>query len=274
MITRKSGKQYWEKFSVYQTFQTVKDLNETIKCFLQTYTVTPSIKAVLNTLKLYSKRVFLGVCWLYIDEIAKKTKLSRSSVKRAIKELKEIGLLTVHENMHTKKGGKTHNVYVINPIFELSEEPSVEPSVQGSEEVINPVPASDSAIETQAHKNSHTNSNKNIKDLSIKIDTTSVPNSDILKRVPKEFVNLLEPFYGHSPEVIRDRWKTVCVAVKRNCGTFSNTSWNTIGQAWKDTVNFMKRGRIKNSTDDGIGGYFYGVLCDYLMNDYFRNALA
>ena len=104
MIKKKSPNQYWEKFSVYQSFQTAKELNETVKRFLQTYTVTPSIKAVLNTLKLYSKRTFIGVCWLYIDEICKKVKLSRSSVKRAIRELKAIGLLTVHENMHTEKG--------------------------------------------------------------------------------------------------------------------------------------------------------------------------
>lgn len=274
MIKKKSAKQYWEKFSVYQTFQTAKDLNETIKRFLQAYTVTPSIKAVLNTLKLYSKRTFVGVCWLYIDEICKKAKLSRSTVKRAIKELKEVGILTVHENMHTEKGGKTHNVYVINPIFDLSTEPSIEPSEQGQEEAVTLDVPTVSAIEAQPHKNSHTNSNKNIKDLSIKIDTTSVPKSDVLKRVPKEFVKLLEPFYGHSPEVIRDRWKTVCVAVKRNCGTFANTSWETIGQAWKDTVRTLKRGRLRTATDDGIGGYFYGVLCDYLMDDYFRSALA
>lgn len=272
MITRKTKTQYWEKFSVYQTFQTADDLNATIKNFLRIYKVTPSIKAVLNTLKLYSKRTFFGVSWLYIDEIARKTKLSRSSVKRAIKELKEVGLLTVYENMHTEKGGKTHNVYVINPIFELSEEPSNEPSEDGQEEAPKPVVPTVCESKDQSYKNPHTNSNKNLKDLSIEIDDFSIAESKYLKHVPNEFIDLLEPFYGHSPKIIRDRWKTVRSAVKRSCLTMDYTSWDTIGQAWKDVVTHLKRGKIKKATDDGIGGYFYGVLCDYLTNDFVRNA--
>ena len=271
-VTLKSPKPYWEKFSIYQSFQTTKELTETIKQFLKTYKVTPSIKAVLNTLKLYSKRTFVGVCWLYIDEIAKKTKLSRSSVKRAIKELKEVGLLTVYENMHTEKGGKTHNVYVINPIFELSKEPSNEPSDEGQKESLNPDTPTVCESEGKTYKNPHTNSNKNLKDLSITLDDFSIADSKYLKHVPNEFINLLEPFYGHSPKIIRDRWKTVCSAVKKSCLEFKFTSFDTIRQAWKDVVTTLKRGKIKNSTDDGIGGYFYGVLCDYLTNDFLRNA--
>lgn len=272
-VTLKSPKQYWEKFSVYQSFQTAKELTDTIKRFLQLYSVTPSIKAVLNTLKLYSKRTFYGVSWLYIDEIAKKTKLSRSSVKRAIKELKAVGLLTVYENMHTEKGGKTHNVYVINPIFELSDEPSNEPSVSGQEEPETPATPTVCESESKPYKNPHTNSNKNLKDLSIKLDDiSSMDETKYLKHVPNEFIDLLEPFYGHSPKIIRDRWKTVCSAVKRSCVEFKFTSFDTIGQAWKDVVTNLKRGKIKDATDDGIGGYFYGVLCDYLTNDFFRNA--
>lgn len=51
------------------------------------------------------------------------------------------------------------------------------------------------------------------------------------------------------------------------------TSWESISQALKDSVHAMKRGRLKNCTDDGLGGYFYGVLCDYLLNDFLRNAM-
>lgn len=274
MIKKKSAQQYWEKFSVYQSFQTAKDLNETIKRFLQSYTVTPSIKAVLNTLKLYSKRTFVGVCWLYIDEICKKAKLSRSTVKRAIRELKEVGLLTVHENMHTEKGGKTHNVYVINPIFELSAEPSVEPSEQASEEAVTPDAPTVSAIESQPHKNSHTNSNKRLKDLSNKgIDITSLPDESILKPVPTEFIKILEPYYANDPQIIRKRWGTLRSALKRNLGDQHFDAWDLVRDAWKDVVTFYKRGKIKNASPDGLGAYFYGVLNDYLFDYALRNAL-
>ena len=95
-IRLKSKTPYWEKFSVYQSFDSVEELNACLKQFHKLYALTPAVKAVLNTLKLHSKKTYIGVCWLYREEIAKKAKVSLASVKRAIKELKEIGILTVH----------------------------------------------------------------------------------------------------------------------------------------------------------------------------------
>lgn len=269
-IKLKSKTPYWAKFSVYQSFESVKAMNDSIKQFHKVYSVTPAVKAVLNTIKLHAKE-FPGVCWLYRDKIAAKAKVSLSSVKRAIKELKEIGILTVHENMHTERGGRTHNVYVINVIVEPEEKPANEPSSEVSLDRSETVGARVSDDKPQSHKNPHTNSNKTLKNTSIRGEQIDRP-SNILKHVPKEFVDLMKPFYANNPELILARWKTVCVAVKKNCGKFAYTSWETIGQAWKDTVKKLKRGRIRTATDDGIGGYFYGTLCDYLMDDYWRNA--
>lgn len=262
-IKLKSKTPYWAKFSVYQSFESVKAMNDSIKQFHKVYSVTPAVKAVLNTIKLHAKE-FPGVCWLYRDKIAQKAKVSLSSVKRAIKELKEIGILTVHENMHTERGGQTHNVYVINDVIRPEENPAIEPPSEDVPNRSETVVARVSDDQHQSHKNPHTNSNKSLNHLSIK--------GSELKFVPDEFIDLMEPFYANNPEIIRDRWKTVCVAVKKNCDKFAYTSWETIGQAWKDTVKKLKRGRIRTATDDGIGGYFYGVLSDYLMDDYWRNA--
>lgn len=264
MFKFKSQNPYWAEFSSYQSFQTVDEMIEQIKIFESTYELTPSVKAVLNTIKLHSKR-FVGVCWLYREEIARKAKVSLSSVKRAIKALHESGILTIHPFTHTKRGGKTHNIYVINPIFEPSQDPSNEPSVEVFEEHSKPCPEQDTDVCYEVHKNSHTNPNTSLNHLSIN-------KHDELKFVPNEFIDILEPFYANNPEIIRDRWKTTCVAIKKSCISLSYTSWDTIGQAWKDVVKFYKRGKIKDSSEDGLGGYFYGVLCDYLMNDYVRNA--
>lgn len=269
-IRLKSKTPYWEKFSVYQTFESVKDMNAHVKRFNQMYTLTPATKAVLNTLKLHSK-TFFGVCWLYKEEIAKKAKVSLSSVTRAIKELKEIGMLTVHENMHTLRGGRTHNVYVINPTFEGLEDSPIdsanESAIEDEKEASKPCETKDSDDSVSAHRNSNTNPNTSLNHLSIK-------KHEELKFVPNEFIDLMEPFYADHPEIIRDRWKTVCVAVKKSCFSLSHTSWDTIGQAWKDVVRLYKRNKIKNASDDGLGGYFYGVLCDYLTNDWLRSQFA
>lgn len=262
MIRIKSKTPYWEKFSVYQTFETVKEMNATVKHFLQIYTLTPATQAVLNTLKLYSKR-YVGVCWLYREEIAKKAKVSLASVKRALKELKEIGILSIYPQIHTLKGGHTHNVYVINPTFELPFEPEFDPAESISEEAATPTAPSVSAISDESHKNSHTNSHTKFKDLSIE-------RFDILKDVPNEFIDLLEPFYANSPKTIHARWRTVLSAAKKSCNGVKNAYFDSIRDAWKETIRQYKRGKIKKATDDGIGAYFYGVLCDYLLDDWIR----
>ena len=266
-IRLRSKTPYWEKFSVYQSFDSAKELEACLKEFHKIYKLTPAVKAVLNTLKLHSKKTYFGVCWLYREEIAKKAKVSLGSVKRAIKELKEIGILTVHENMHTERGGRTHNVYVINPIFKTPIDPTDETSSEEVEEASNPEPASDSAAEPQTHKNLHKNSHTQ----TLKI---SIERSDILKHVPNEFIDLMEPFYANAPEIIHARWKTVLSAAKKSCCGLTYASFDTIGKAWKEVVKFYKRGKIKNASDDGIGGYFYGVLCDYLLNDWLRAQLS
>lgn len=267
MLKRKSTEEYWQQFSSYQSFQTVAELNAAIKQFISVYDLTDAIKAVLNTIKLHSKTIF-GVCWLRKEKIAQKAGVSPSSVDRAIKGLKETGFLTVIPFNHTKYGRRAHNIYVINPIFEdAAQEVANKVALEGQKEPVKPCPAKDSDVSDQTHKNPNTNPNTSLNHLSIK-------KHDELKFIPNEFIDLMEPFYANNPEIIRDRWKTVCVAVKKSCNSLSYTSFDTIGQAWKDVVRLYKRNKIKDASDDGLGGYFYGVLCDYLTNDWLRNQFA
>ena len=176
----------------------------------------------------------------------------------------------------SKRENRKENIYILNPIENVTEEMNSiesddtphnvanEVAQESSEEPSKPCPEKDSDDQAQSHKNPHTNSNKTFNHLSIK-------RVDELKFVPNEFIDLMEPFYANNPEIIRERWKTVCVAAKRSGLSAKTASFDSIGQAWKDVVRFYKRGKIKNSTDDGIGGYFYGVLCDYLLNDCLRS---
>lgn len=266
MFKIKSKTPYWQQFSSYQSFQSVDELNMAVKQFVSTYDLTDAIKAVLNTIKLHAKRYF-GVCWLRKEQIAKKAGVSLSTVDRAIKGLKETGFLKVIPFNHTKFGRRTHNIYILNPFEDATLDVANEVAQEVEEESSNPSPASNSAVHSDPYKNPHTNSNtKTLNHLSIEKD-------DQLKFIPNEFIDLLEPFYANNPEIIREHWKTVCVAAKRSCLSMKNASWDTIGQAWKDVVKFYKRGKIKNATDDGIGGYFYGVLCDYLLNDWLRQRM-
>ena len=259
-------KDYWKQFTSYQTFSSIKDLNAAVRKFESIYDLTDAIRAVLNTIKLHSKQIF-GVCWLRKEKIAQKAKVSPSSVDRAIKGLKETGFLKVIPFNHTKFGRQTHNIYILNPNFDAPEEVPNEVAQETPEEPKTPVVPTVCESQSQSYKNSHTNSHKQ----TLKI---SINKFDILKNVPNEFIDLMEPFYANSPEIIRDRWKTVLSAAKNSCNGLAYAKFDTIGKAWTDVVKFYKRGKIKNSTEDGIGAYFYGVLCDYLLNDWLRSSLA
>ena len=62
MFKFKSANPYWAEFSKYQTFTSIEAMVEQIKIFESTYELTPSVKAVLNTIKLHAKDllVFVG----------------------------------------------------------------------------------------------------------------------------------------------------------------------------------------------------------------------
>lgn len=270
MFKFKSSQPYWTEFSSYQSFQTVDELNAAVKHFVSLYDLTDAIEAVLNTIKLHAKRYF-GVCWLRKEQIAKKAKVSPSTVDRAIKGLKESGFLTVIPFNHTKFGRRTHNVYVLNSIFEeVTQEAANEVAQEDEKDAEKPVASTVCESETETHKNPHTNSNNSLKDLSIKLDNNTMSESKVLKHVPNEFIDILEPFYGHSPKVIAKRWKTLCSAAKKSHLKIGDLNWDSVGQAWTDVVKNLKRGKIKDASDEGIGGYFYGVLCDYLLNDWLQ----
>lgn len=279
MFKFKSASAYWQSFSEYQSFTNVDEMNALVKRFVSVYELTSAAESVLNTIKLHAKR-FVGVCWLYREEIARKAGVSLSSVNRAIKALKETGILTVHHTIHTKRGGQTHSVYVINRDFIGAELAAVEPANESANESpfesekVSEMPrqTTDSASQPQVHKNFNTNQHKTLKDKthSINIDNNDSDVDDVLKSVPTEFITLMKPYYDGNPDVIAARWKTACVAIKKSCFSLANTSWETIGQAWRDVVRQYKRRKIRNSSDDGLGGYFYRVLCDYLLDEYLR----
>lgn len=288
MFKFKSASAYWQSFSEYQSFTNVDEMNAVVKRFVSVYELTSAAESVLNTIKLHAKR-FVGVCWLYREEIARKAGVSLSSVNRAIKALKETGILTVHHTIHTKRGGQTHSVYVINREFVGAELAAVESANESANESplaaekVSEIPrqADVSASQPRVHKNLDTNLHKNsfkcLKDSkpsktsnSIKIDNNEPDVDDVLKSVPTEFIAIMKPYYDGSPDVIAARWKTACVAIKKSCIDITNASWETIGQAWRDVVRQYKQRKIRNSSDDGLGGYFYSVLCDYLLDDYLR----
>lgn len=73
--------------------------------------------AVWNVLSQHSLEV-PGVCWIQINNIAKVSGVSRSTVERSLRLFKKLGVLKVIETFRPVKGGDGANVYVFQKLGE------------------------------------------------------------------------------------------------------------------------------------------------------------
>lgn len=324
--------EYWHEFKIYQSFKSAEQMFDDVKLIQKTFSLSDAAKRFLNTLKLHSKNIF-GVSFLKIAEICKKAKMSPPTAHRAKNDLIDAGIITVHNQTHTKKGGKAANVYVIHPFSSIladslndtsneslddslndsSESPSEIPSIpcgtSVSELSFDPYSNSDSDLYSSSKKNLQT-LEKNVKNndvpthysqgikgeikdatsntsaetaMSVSSDNgvASNPSSDIknvaetatgsegsntgshdisLKRIPNEFLSIFNPFYANNIKVIRARWLSTCIAAKKTCNGIANLSFDLVRKAWKVTVNSYKTNKIHDSSEDGLGAYYYSTL--------------
>lgn len=294
---KKKTESYWLQFSVYQTYQSQEQLFSAVSSLVSEYDLPESAVAVLNTLKLHAQ-TFYGVCWLKVAEIAKKARLSISTVHRVLKLLRDNGVISIFNKTNTKRGGKAPNVYVINNLVDNtvdgSVDNSIEPSYEPSDDSMDE-PSDDISVGTPqalsqqaetpvspAHSNSNTSpySSSNINpDRKIKDEKTNqrlvIPESfdnesyeQQLKDIPQEFINIFKPYYGNAPDIIVKRWRTAQKACKHGATSMEYVYWETIKDAWLVTVRAYKAGKVRDASDNGLGGYFYSTLCEMATNDY------
>ena len=69
-------------------------------------------RAVSVYIYLYDRANKNGECWPAIPTIAKELKLSQSTLRRALKDLRKAGLITT-EQRYREKGGKSSLLYKI-----------------------------------------------------------------------------------------------------------------------------------------------------------------
>lgn len=76
------------------------------------YRMDLSHRAVSVYIYLYDRANKNGECWPAIPTIAKELKLSQSTIRRALKDLRKSGLLETEQRYRTK-GGKSSLLYKI-----------------------------------------------------------------------------------------------------------------------------------------------------------------
>lgn len=286
---RRKADAYWLQFSVYQTFDSQEKLFEAVSYIVREYDLGDSAESVLNTLKLHSQ-MFFGVCWLKVSEIAKKSSLSVRTVHRALNLLRDAGIISIIRQLNTKRGGKAPNVYVINAVenhetgtvetvdnfndasSDLSQGTSDGISLRSREPLSRPAEQALESVHNSSLSNSDMNFNRNLNNgktvITLPDDFGNQVYADLLKDIPQEFVDIFTPYYRSSPEIIVQRWRTAQKACKYGATSMEYVCYETIREAWLITVKAYKLGKVRDTSDHGLGGYFYRVLCELSLRDY------
>ncbi|MEZ2661281.1 helix-turn-helix domain-containing protein [Aneurinibacillus aneurinilyticus] len=243
-------------FKQFATFQSIEELNLNIRRFLydHSHELTNATINVLKTISHYSCKV-IGVCWAKIDTLANTIGISRSSVERAIRILKQYGIITVQKTIR-KTGGQGHNVYIISS-YDVPDE-GAEMKYRQSEEILNEtsIQTLKSETETVLSKTKHSS---RIKDHSNNVTEPTLEQLDASytpKHIPQVFRDVCKPFLNaHDIYCMFG----VVQSAKRYMKVL-DIPMSVIIDAFKQSVFAYKLGKIKKS----LFAYFFGTLCNQI----------
>lgn len=239
----------------HSLFLTETQFRETIQCHLKRIKVclTPATMKVLDILRGHSLKA-LGVSYLLIDKIRSATKLSRSSVERALRKLDELGIIKREQYFRPKKGGDGANMYVFQLCQKLDE--GAEMKGRGVDET----PEIPRAEEDFSESKTSISLNPKKKDINTYVQKSrSLKNSSgIPHYIPKDFSKTVATCFSSS-EMIKQLWTRV-TQFKRKEG-ISNKGYllDIALQAWEYTKGAYRKAR-KHWNEDRLFQCFYGTM--------------
>lgn len=236
-------------------FETVAEKDEAIRAFLYSHKheLPNSAVAVLKVISRYACKL-PGVAFAKIETIAQAAGVSRSSVERAIRALKQAGIIEVRHTVR-RRGGQGHSVYVVQKRkagFPVDvDAPTDVPELKYRQDHEKPRHTSDQqaqqATETKPHETEYSglsNSKRN-------------NDNDTWKHLPDKFASAVKPFRA----IIKpaEAWRKVTLAHRQAAIETDVTADNIVHtaiDAFKATVAAYKTNRIRKD----LGGYFFGCL--------------
>lgn len=228
-------------FKQFATFQSVDELNLTIRRFLYAHSheLTSATIQTLKTISRFSCKL-LGVCWTKVATIAQTAEISERTVRRAIAKLEEYGIIKRIPTQR-KQGGDGHNIYVIQPVTEgidLPVTPSVSADLSERQSEENTDGTSTQHSKTQnetvsceteySSRDKDSNNVKKPEPTLEQLDASYTP-----KHIPEEFINAVKPFVGNAYAIYR-LWGMVCASMRNM--SILDVSVDVIIDAWKQSV--------------------------------------
>lgn len=242
-------------------FNTVDEMDKHIYEYIQVLKneVAKSVIDVLYALGRSSLRV-VGISFKKQITIAEELKVSRKTVNKAVKILREIGVIDTVQTS-TKAGRPSVLVYRILPFCSKRLQVVV---TSGKVEKANNSGGLNVINEFEPIKAETYTKHEGKEEAPVKIDETYLP-----KDVNKEFIRIVKPFFGFN-KVFRF-WGIVRNAIREVHGEYTgirpNDVVNIAIDVFKRTVFGYKRGFVKK-----FEGYFFVELCRELSAEVRRQS--
>ncbi|MEK4498003.1 helix-turn-helix domain-containing protein [Bacillus sp. FSL R12-0069] len=259
----------YTQYKELQSFQTVDEMNETIRSFLykHTHELSESAINVLKYLARHSCKI-PGVSFLKVATIATALGISARTVQRVLKTLENFEVLVRHKTIRKEgklRGGNGHNVYVLLKNYSVIPNVSTEMSQRRSSE--NPTESNVSDTKTdkeaefsESHPLEELKNELNVKEMSPgefkKIELEDLDETFTPENVPHQFRDAAAPFFKSADKIYK-LYHRVLIAYKRS--KIDKPIEYVIDraiQALKETVFAQKSNKIKSTFE----GYFYRII--------------
>jgi len=233
------GGRIMQELRKYQSFNSVQEMDCFISEALEIIELSKIERNVLWLLAGHSCKI-AGVSWLKVQTIADALEVSYKTIQRALKSLKNIGIVKRVRTLRSVSGGFGASITIICPV-----------DLSYREEALNLDNSTIGAYKPKSETFYLKAFTKDLKELRQqgKLDFTYLESFG----VPKLFVETVRPFV--SAEEAYTLWGKVQVASKKFAPSVENIVEPAI-KAFKASVLAYKMKRIKGS----FGGYFFGAL--------------
>ncbi|MFD2829210.1 helix-turn-helix domain-containing protein [Corticicoccus populi] len=120
------------KLNDYVNFNSLQELNHHVSLHTKHNQLNDTQFKLLTILSQYSVK-YLGASYLKVSTLMSLLDVSKSTVKRNLKVLVELGIITKQHTFRKVSGGFGANIFIINEYFETTNEPSNVNPCEGSE---------------------------------------------------------------------------------------------------------------------------------------------
>ncbi|WGV57827.1 helix-turn-helix domain-containing protein [Brevibacillus brevis] len=248
------------KMQKYSKFSSKQQLRQTINTYIKSLKgkLSSSVISVLDVIRkraMNESQKTLGVAYLLIETICKLTKLSRSTVERAIRKLEQFDILK-RISTSRKTGLQGANIYYFLPLNDGVEMMGLDkPKTPEKSKVEAPKQEANTGVfnTPKRPKRQKETKKNNVNGTHIAKDNSVIPSY-----IPKEFAKLIQQGFSCG-RVIKQFWSKV-VLFKRVTGWTRNENVLPLAEdAWEYTKNEYKRDKKEWELDRFLK-CFYGTM--------------